>query len=107
MVVAGFFVWGKEGDEESENEFGGERGRLCGDMREDSGEGDFSVVNVEGHCQLKAVCVCLSLGMRIVITCIFGLQSAGKVSETQFSGFFVKYFIPTSRNQHEEFIPTK
>jgi hypothetical protein len=57
VVVAGFFVWGKEGDEESENEFSGERGRLCGDVGEDSGEGDFSVVNVEGHCQLKAVCV--------------------------------------------------
>ena len=51
MVVTGFFVWGYERSEESEDEFGGERRRLSGDLGEDAGERDL-VVDVEGHFEL-------------------------------------------------------
>jgi len=56
VVVAGFFVGGEEGDEESEDEFCRERGGLSGDAGEDYGEGDVGVVNVEGH-SMKGVVV--------------------------------------------------
>ena len=51
MVIAGFFVWGEERGEESEDEFCGEGGRLSWDVGEDGRERDSGVVDVEGHCR--------------------------------------------------------
>lgn len=52
VVVTGFFVWGYERSEESEDEFCGERRRLSGDLGEDAAERDLGVVDVEGHFEL-------------------------------------------------------
>ena len=51
-MVPGFFVWGNERSEESEDEFSRERRRLSGDFGKNTGERDLGVVDVEGHCGL-------------------------------------------------------
>ena len=93
MVVAGFFVWCKEGSEESEDEFCGERRRLSGDTRENGGERKVGVVNVEGHCQGRG----WSLGVRDRHS-----QAVGKVHKFNFGRFFFSHFefltIPTRQS---------